>query len=120
MLAEREKEYVDAARLVGMSSGRIMLRHILPNTMTPVFVIGTLQVGVMIVSEAALSFLGLGVPVDQPSLGALIRDGYDFIGSGQWWIILFPSLVLIVLILSINLIGDWLRDTLNPKLYRGH
>lgn len=118
VLAEREKEYVDAARVVGMSPGRIMARHILPNTMTPVLVISTLQVGNMIVAEAGLSFLGLGMPVTQPSLGALIRSGFELIMSGIWWITLFPALALIVLVLSINLLGDWMRDTLNPKLYR--
>ena len=95
-----------------------MARHILPNTLTPVLVIATLQVGTMIVTEAGLSFLGLGMPVTQPSLGSLIRSGFEVIFSGQWWITLFPALMLIALVLAINLLGDWLRDTLNPKLYR--
>lgn len=109
---------VDAARLIGLSSGTIMRRHVLPNTLTPVLVISTIQVAEAIVTEAALSFLGLGMPVDKPSLGALIRSGFEFIFSGSWWITLFPAVVLILLILSINMLGDWLRDTLNPKLRR--
>ncbi|MEO0621796.1 MAG: ABC transporter permease [Pseudomonadota bacterium] len=116
VLAERKKDYVDAARTIGLPSGTIMRRHILPNTMTPVLVISTIQVANAIVTEAALSFLGLGMPVDQPSLGALIRSGFDFIFSGAWWITLWPALVLIALILSINLLGDFLRDALNPRL----
>ncbi|MEM9145373.1 MAG: ABC transporter permease [Pseudomonadota bacterium] len=116
VLAERKKDYVDAARTIGLSSGTIMRRHILPNTMTPVLVISTIQVAEAIMTEAALSFLGLGMPVDQPSLGALIRSGFEFIFSGAWWITLFPALVLIALILSINLLGDFLRDALNPRL----
>jgi len=119
VLAERKQEYVDAARLIGLPQGTIMRRHILPNTLTPVLVISTIQVAEAIVTEAALSFLGLGMPVNQPSLGALIRSGFDYIFSGSWWITLFPAIVLILLILSINLLGDWLRDTLNPKLRRG-
>ncbi|MGF1502362.1 MAG: ABC transporter permease [Paracoccaceae bacterium] len=118
VLAEREKEYVDAARTIGLSPGKIMRRHIMPNTMTPVLVIATIQVAEAIITEAALSFLGLGMPVDQPSLGALIRSGFEFIFSGAWWITLFPALVLVALIFSINLVGDWLRDTLNPTLRR--
>ena len=118
VLAEREKEYVDAARVIGLSRLRIMFRHILPNTLTPILVISTVQVANAIVSEAALSFLGLGMPVNQPSLGSLIRNGFDYILSGQWWITVIPAIVLIVLILAINLLGDWLRDALNPKLYK--
>ena len=119
VLAEKKKEYVDAARVIGLSPGTIMRRHILPNTLTPVLVISTIQVAEAIVTEAALSFLGLGMPVNRPSLGSLIRSGFEFIFSGSWWITLFPAIVLILLILSINLLGDWLRDTLNPKLRRG-
>ncbi len=119
VLAEKKKEYVDAARVIGLSPGTIMRRHILPNTMTPVLVISTIQVAEAIVTEAALSFLGLGMPVQQPSLGALIRSGFEFIFSGSWWITLFPAIMLMLLILSINLLGDFLRDTLNPKLRRG-
>jgi len=120
VLAERKKEYVDAARVIGLSSGVIMRRHILPNTLTPVLVIATIQVAEAVMIEAALSFLGLGMPPDKPSLGSLIRAGFEFVPSGtSWWITLFPAIVLVLLILSINLLGDWLRDTLNPKLRRG-
>jgi peptide/nickel transport system permease protein len=119
VLAEKKKEYVDAARVIGLSPGTIMRRHILPNTMTPVLVISTIQVAEAIVTEASLSFLGLGMPVNRPSLGSLIRSGFEYIFSGSWWITLFPAIMLMLLILSINLLGDWLRDTLNPKLRRG-
>ncbi|MGL1932470.1 MAG: ABC transporter permease [Desulfotalea sp.] len=118
VLAERKKEYVEAARVVGLKSSRIMWRHILPNTMTPVLVISTVQVANAIMSEAALSFIGLGMPVTRPSLGSLINSGFDYIFSGSWWITLMPGIALVVLILSINLLGDWLRDYLNPKLYK--
>lgn len=97
---------------------RIMFRHILPNTLTPVLVISTVQVANAVMSEAALSFLGLGMPVNQPSLGSLIKSGFAYFMSGSWWITLFPGLVLVLLVLSINLLGDWLRDFLNPKLYK--
>lgn len=117
VMVEKKKEYVDAARLTGMSHLRIMVRHILPNTMTPLLVISTIQVANAIISEAALSFLGLGMPVNKPSLGSLIRSGFEYIFSGEWWITFFPAVILILLILSINLLGDWLRDTLNPKFY---
>ncbi len=119
VLVEKKKEYVDAARLTGMPAARIMLRHILPNTLTPLLVISTIQVANAIVSEAALSFLGLGMPVNKPSLGSLIRSGFENVFSGQWWITAIPAIVLVVLILAINLLGDWLRDTLNPRLYKG-
>lgn len=118
VLAEKKKEYVEAARVIGLKQSRIMLRHILPNTMTPVLVISTVQVANAIMSEAALSFIGLGMPVSQPSLGSLIKSGFDYIFSGSWWITLFPGVALVVLILSINLLGDWVRDYLNPKLYK--
>jgi len=118
VLAERQKEYVDAARVIGFGAGRIMWRHILPNTMSPILVISTVQIANAIISEAALSFLGLGMPVTMPSLGSLIRSGFEYIFSGAWWITIVPSIVLIVLILVINLLGDWLRDALNPKLYK--
>ncbi len=118
VLAEKSKEYVEAARVIGLDSRRIMWRHILPNTLTPVLVISTVQVANAIMSEAALSFLGLGMPVTQPSLGSLIKSGFEFFFSGSWWITLFPGLILILLVLSINLLGDWLRDYLNPKLYK--
>jgi peptide/nickel transport system permease protein len=119
VLAEKKKEYVEAARVIGLRSGRIMWRHIFPNTLTPVLVISTVQVANAIMSEAALSFLGLGMPVTRPSLGSLIKSGFDYIFSGSWWITLFPGIALVVLILAINLLGDWLRDFLNPKLYKG-
>ena len=118
VLAEKHKEYVDAARDIGMTPKRIMLRHILPNTLSPILVISTIHVANAIISEAALSFLGLGMPVNKPSLGSLISSGFEFIFSGSWWITVIPSIVLILLILSINLLGDWLRDVLNPKLYK--
>lgn len=119
VLGERKKEYVDAARVIGLPARRIMWGHILPNTLTPVLVISTIQVAEAIMIEAALSFLGLGMPVDRPSLGSLIRSGFEFIFSGSWWITFYPALVLIALILALNLLGDWLRDVLNPKLRRG-
>jgi len=117
VLAEKKKEYVDAARVIGLNSMTIIYRHILPNTFSPLLVISTVQVANAIITEAALSFLGLGMPITKPSLGSLIRNGFEFIFSGSWWITAFPSLILVVLILSINLLGDWLRDVLNPKLY---
>jgi peptide/nickel transport system permease protein len=118
VMAEKKKEYVEAARVIGLSPIRIMGRQILPNTMTPVLVISTVQVANAIMSEAALSFIGLGMPVTRPSLGSLIKSGFDYIFSGSWWITLFPGVALVMLILSINLLGDWLRDFLNPKLYK--
>ncbi|MFD2189953.1 ABC transporter permease [Pistricoccus aurantiacus] len=118
VLAEKSKEYVDAARIMGLKSRRIMFRHILPNTLSPIFVISTVQIANAIISEAALSFLGLGMPETQPSLGSLIKSGFDYIQSGSWWITLLPGAVLVVLVLVINLLGDWLRDVLNPRLYK--
>lgn len=119
VLAEKEKEYVDAVRVIGLGPLTIMFRHILPNTLSPILVISTVQVANAIMSEAALSFLGLGMPVNQPSLGSLINSGFEFILSGSWWITAFPAITLIILVLVINLLGDWLRDVLNPKLYKG-
>ena len=119
VLAERRKEYVEAARVIGLSRVRIMWRHILPNTLSPVLVISTVQVANAIMSEAALSFLGLGMPVTKPSLGSLITAGFEYIFSGSWWITIFPGILLVTLILVINLLGDWVRDFLNPKLYKG-
>ncbi len=119
VLAEKKKEYVDAARVMGFGPLRIMVRHILPNSVSPIFVISTVQVANAIISEASLSFLGLGMPVSQPSLGSLISSGFDYIFSGSWWITTIPGVVLVVLVLVINLLGDWLRDVLNPKLYKG-
>ncbi len=119
VLAERKKEYIEAARVIGLSRFRIMWRHILPNTLSPVLVISTVQVANAIMSEAALSFLGLGMPQSQPSLGSLITSGFEYIFSGTWWITIFPGILLVVLVLVINLLGDWVRDYLNPKLYKG-
>jgi len=119
VLGEKNKEYVEAARVIGLSRSRIMIRHVLPNTLTSVLVISTIQVANAVMSEAALSFLGLGMPVTKPSLGSLIRSGFEYIFSGSWWITLFPGVVLVVFVLVINLLGDWLRDVLNPKLYKG-
>ena len=117
VLAEKKKEYVDAARIMGLPPVTIILRHILPNTLSPLLVISTVQVANAIITEAALAFLGLGMPITKPSLGSLIRNGFEYIFSGSWWITVFPAVVLVVLILAINLLGDWLRDMLNPKLY---
>lgn len=115
-LVEKSKDYVAAARIIGVPPWRIMLRHVLPNALGPVLVIGTIGLALAVITEATLSFLGVGVPPTQPSLGRLIRDGQEFLFSGQWWITLFPALALVILVLSVNLVGDWLRDALNPKL----
>jgi len=115
-LVEREKEYITAAKMIGLSKRQIMLLHVLPNVLSPVLVIATITFALAIIAEATLSFLGVGVPTTKPSLGTLIRIGQDFLFSGEWWILLFPALTLLALALSINLFGDWLRDTLNPKL----
>ncbi len=119
VLGEKNKEYVEAARVIGLSPVWIMFRHILPNTLSPVLVISTIQVANAVMSEAALSFLGLGMPVTKPSLGSLINSGFEYIFSGAWWITFFPGILLVVLVLVINLLGDWLRDVMNPKLYKG-
>ena len=115
-IVERGKEYVMAARLLKVPSHRIMARHILPNTLTPVMVAATLSFGMAILTEATLSFLGIGMPPGQPSLGTLIRIGNQYLFSGMWWIVLFPVMQLSLLVISVNLLGDWLRDALNPKL----
>jgi peptide/nickel transport system permease protein len=115
-LVERNKDYVMAARVIGVPSWRIMLSHVLPNVTGPVMVIGTLSLGLAIIAEATLSFLGVGLPPTQPSLGTLIRFGDDFLFSGQWWVTVFPGVTLILMVLAINLLGDWLRDALNPRL----
>ena len=115
-MVEASKDYVAAARLVGRSGPAIMLRHILPNALGPVLVIATISLALAIIAEATLSFLGVGAPPTQPSLGTLIRIGQDFLFSGEWWILLFPALTLLALALSVNLLGDWLRDALNPRL----
>jgi len=119
VLGEKKKEYVEAARVIGLSHWPIMYRHVLPNTMTSILVISTIQVAEAVMSEAALSFLGLGMPITKPSLGSLIRSGFEYIFSGSWWITFFPGVLLIIFILVILLLGDWLRDVLNPKLYKG-
>jgi peptide/nickel transport system permease protein len=115
-MVERQKEYVQAARVIGVAPLRIMRRHVLPNVMGPVMVLATLQVATAILIEATLSFLGVGVPPTSPSLGTLIRIGNDFLFSGEWWITVFPGAMLVLIALSVNLLGDWLRDALNPKL----
>ncbi|MDC8785473.1 ABC transporter permease [Roseateles koreensis] len=115
-LVERSKEYVQAARVIGVSPLRIMRRHVLPNVMGPVMVLATIQVASAIITEATLSFLGVGVPPTSPSLGTLIRGGNDFLFSGEWWIVVWPGAMLVLIALSINLLGDWLRDALNPRL----
>jgi peptide/nickel transport system permease protein len=115
-MVEKHKEYVQAARVIGRSSVAIMLRHVLPNVMGPVLVIATIGLAVAVLTEATLSFLGVGVPPTEPSLGTLIRIGNNFLFSGEWWIVIFPGAVLAALVLAVNLLGDWLRDALNPKL----
>ena len=115
-LVERNKEYVQAARVTGVTPMRIMRRHVLPNVMGPVLVLATIQVATAIITEATLSFLGVGAPPTSPSLGTLIRIGNDYLFSGEWWITVFPGLMLVTISLSVNLLGDWLRDALNPRL----
>ncbi len=114
-LVEKEKQYVAAARLVGRSRLAILFRHILPNVLSSVLVIGTILLALAIIAEATLSFLGVGAPPTKPSLGTLIRIGQDFLFSGEWWILFFPALTLLLLALSTNLLGDWLRDYFNPQ-----
>lgn len=115
-LVERNKDYVQAARVTGVAPLRIMVRHVLPNVLGPVLVLATIHVATAIITEATLSFLGVGVPPTSPSLGTLIRVGNDYLFSGEWWITVFPGLMLVVIALSVNLLGDWLRDALNPRL----
>ncbi len=115
-LVEKNKEYVQAAKMIGRSGPAIMLKHILPNVLSPVLVIATISLALAIIAEATLSFLGVGAPPTQPSLGTLIRIGQGFLFSGEWWILLFPAGTLLALALSVNLLGDWLRDALNPRL----
>ncbi|KNG92443.1 ABC transporter permease [Pseudaestuariivita atlantica] len=115
-LVERKKEYVQAAQLIGRSGFAITFRHILPNVLSPVLVIATISLALAIIAEATLSFLGVGAPPTQPSLGTLIRIGQGFLFSGEWWILFFPAVTLLVLALSVNLLGDWLRDALNPRM----
>ena len=115
-MVERNKEYVQAARVTGVAPLRIMRLHVLPNVLGPVLVLATIQVATAIITEATLSFLGVGAPPTSPSLGTLIRIGNDYLFSGEWWITIFPGLMLIIIALSVNLLGDWLRDALNPRL----
>ena len=115
-LSEKKRDYVQAAKLFGVSPTRIMFTHILPNVLGPVLVLATVQVALAIITEATLSFLGVGVPPTTPSLGTLIRIGNEFLFSGEWWITIFPGVALILFVLSVNMLGDWLRDALNPKL----
>ena len=115
-MVERSKEYVAAARVIGIHPIMIMFRHVLPNVLGPVLVLATIGLALAIITEATLSFLGVGVPPTTPSLGTLIRIGNNFLFSGEWWITLFPSSALVILVLAVNLLGDWLRDALNPKL----
>ncbi len=115
-LVEKSKEYVQAARVIGVSQTKIMFKHVLPNVLGPVLVIATLNIANAIISEATLSFLGVGMPPTQPSLGTLISEGQNYLFSGEWWITVFPGIALIVMVVSVNLVGDWLRDALNPKL----
>jgi len=115
-MVEKNKEYIQAARVIGVSPWSIMRRHLLPNVLGPVLVLATINIATAIITEATLSFLGVGVPPTQPSLGTLIRVGNDFLFSGEWWITIFPGAALVIMVLSINLLGDWLRDALNPRL----
>ncbi|HET7095826.1 MAG TPA: ABC transporter permease [Casimicrobiaceae bacterium] len=115
-MVEKNKEYVQAARVIGISPFGIMRRHLLPNVMGPVLVLATINIATAVITEATLSFLGVGVPPTEPSLGTLIRVGNDFLFSGEWWITIFPGAALVIMVLAINLLGDWLRDALNPRL----
>jgi peptide/nickel transport system permease protein len=115
-LVERNKEYVEAARLIGLSPAKIMFQHILPNVLGPVLVIATINLALAIITEATLSFLGVGLPPTEPSLGTMIQIGNRYLFSGSWWMVAFPGLTLALLALAVNLLGDWLRDALNPKL----
>jgi peptide/nickel transport system permease protein len=116
VLAEKEKDYIDAAKVLGSRSRVIVFKHILPNIASPLIVISAVQIANAIMAEAALSFLGLGMPITRPSLGSLINSGFEYVLSGEWWMTAFPGGALIVLVLAVNLISDWLRDALNPKL----
>ena len=117
-LVERRKEYIEAARCLALSDARIMLHHLLPNCLPPLIVVLTVQVANAIGLEATLSFLGIGLPITEPSLGLLIANGFEYMMSGKYWISLFPGVALLVAIMSINLVGDRLRDVLNPRLQR--
>jgi peptide/nickel transport system permease protein len=115
-MVEKHREYVQAAQVIGVGPLAIMRRHVLPNVLGPVLVIGTINVATAIITEATLSFLGVGVPPTTPSLGTMINTGNNFLYSGEWWLVVFPGLALILLCMSVNLLGDWLRDALNPRL----
>ena len=115
-LVEKNKEYVQAARVIGVAPWRIMFTHVLPNVLGPVLVIATINIATAIITEATLSFLGVGVPPTSPSLGTMINTGNNFLYSGEWWLVVFPGVALVLLCMSVNLIGDWLRDALNPRL----
>ncbi|MEO1224753.1 MAG: ABC transporter permease [Pseudomonadota bacterium] len=119
VLVEKNKDYVAAAKLAGRGPWTIMRRQLLPNVLNPIFVLATLDIAFAVMGEATLSFLGFGLPPTEPSLGTLIRTGYNYLYSGEWWLIVFPALWLVLLVVSINLVGDWLRDALNPKLHQG-
>ena len=115
-MVERQKDYVSAARIMGVNPVRILVGHVLPNVLGPVLVIATIGLALAVIEEATLSYLGVGVPPTQPSLGTLIRIGQQFLFSGEWWILFFPGVTLVLLALAVNLLGDWLRDALNPRL----
>jgi peptide/nickel transport system permease protein len=115
-MVERNKDYVLAARLIGIHPALILFRHVLPNVVGPVLVIATINLALAIITEATLSFLGLGLPSTQPSLGTLIQIGQKYLFAGEWWIAIFPGITLAALVLAVNLLGDWLRDALNPRL----
>ena len=116
VMVEKNKDYVAAAQLIGLPARVIMLRHVLPNAMGPILVIATINLALAIITEATLSFLGLGLPSTQPSLGTLIQIGQKYLFAGEWWIAIFPGITLAALVLAVNLLGDWLRDALNPRL----
>ena len=115
-LVEKNKEYVQAARLIGLSKTAIMFKHVLPNVLSPVMVIATINLALAIITEATLSFLGVGLPSTEPSLGTMIQVGNKYLFSGSWWMVAFPGVTLAILVLAVNLLGDWLRDALNPRL----
>ena len=116
VMVQREQDYVTACHAIGLPTPTIILRHILPNILGPVLVVAMLQIAVAIVTEATLSFLGLGTPLTQPSLGALIQDGSQYLFSGIWWVVIFPGLMLLIMVVAFNLVADWTRDFLNPRL----
>jgi peptide/nickel transport system permease protein len=115
VMVEKQREYVQAALMMGLPTRIVLVRHILPNIRRPIMVIATISLALAIITEATLSYLGAGLPATQPSLGTLIRSGQDFLFAGEWWILLFPAVTLLALALAINVLGDWLRDALNPR-----